>query len=138
MIGYVTGVYDILRKSNLSKLDESIQKGKERDNKIFAVGIYSEKYCQELGIDEPLKTLEERKAIMDQIIGVDFTFAIDSNNPLEAAKEIEKEYIKFEENKKRIEENKNVKVNKEYKLAYVPGTYDLFHYRTFRKSSRSK
>ena len=136
MIGYVTGVYDILRESNLSRLDETIQKGKERGNKIFAIGIYTENLCQELGIDEPLKTFEERRSIMEQIIGVDFTFLVDSNNENNIIKEIEKEYTVFLEKAKK--ESKKAQSNKKYKLAYVPGTYDLFHYRTFRKYFRSK
>ncbi len=128
MIAYVTGTYDILRESNLNKLDEAIQKGKERDNKIFAVGIYSEKYCEELGIDEPLKTLNERKAIMEEIIGVDFTFTVDSNIVEETKKNIEEAYLKYLEKQKEILKLENKAEQKEYKLAYVPGTYDLFHY----------
>ena len=138
MIGYVTGVYDILRESNLSRLDETIQKGKERGNKIFAIGIYTENLCQELGIDEPLKTFEERRSIMEQIIGVDFTFKVDSNDDTKIAEEIEKEYRTFLQKEKMKQESKEVQKDKKYKVAYVPGTYDLFHLRTFRKSFSSK
>ena len=40
MLGYVSGEYDILRAKDLRKLDEIIQKNKEKGNKYFSVAIY--------------------------------------------------------------------------------------------------
>ena len=39
MLGYVSGEYDILRAKDLRKLDEIIQKNKEKGNKYFSLAL---------------------------------------------------------------------------------------------------
>ncbi len=126
MLGYVSGEYDILRAKDLRKLDEIIQKNKEKGNKYFSVAIYQNELCEELGMDTPLKSAEDRAKIMEQITGVDFTFIIDS---LEEQKIRDKALTAFEEYQERKkEENEKEKIEeKKYETVYVPGTYDLFH-----------
>lgn len=127
MLGYVSGEYDILRAKDLRRLDEIIQKNKEKGNKYFSVAIYQNELCEELGMDTPLKSAEDRAKIMEQITGVDFTFIIDS---LEEQKIRDKALTAFEEyqERKKEEEKENKKEEeKKYETVYVPGTYDLFH-----------
>lgn len=127
MLGYVSGEYDILRAKDLRKLDEIIQKNKEKGNKYFSVAIYQNELCEELGMDTPLKSAEDRAKIMEQITGVDFTFIIDS---LEEQKIRDKALTAFEEYQERKKEEENEKKKEEekkYETVYVPGTYDLFH-----------
>lgn len=123
MLGYISGEYDILRAKDLRKLDEMVQKNKEKGNKYFAVVIYADKLCEQLGMDTPLKSAEDRAKIMEQILGVDFTFVIDSLDE----DEINKKAIKAFNEYKNKSEKESVKEEKKYKNVYVPGTYDLFH-----------
>lgn len=122
MVSYTLGVWDILRSENLDKLDRTIQLTREENDSIeFGVGIYDENICEELGVDKPIKSLEDRMEIMKQIIGVDFVFPV---------KSLDKDVIKknvvnaYEAYKKEKEQGKKPK---QYKLGYAPGTYDLFH-----------
>ena len=124
MLGYITGVYDILRARDLKKLDMAIQKNREQKNKYFAIALYEDELCEKLGINKPLKNIEDRRRIVEQLRGVDFVFSIsslDSKIVQDKAKKYLEEYIKIEEN------NKEKKEKKEFKIAYAPGTYDLFH-----------
>lgn len=106
MLGYVSGEYDILRAKDLRKLDEMIQKNKEKGNKYFSVAIYQNELCEELGMDTPLKSAEDRAKIMEQITGVDFTFIIDS---LEEQKIRDKALTAFEEYQERKKEENEKK-----------------------------
>lgn len=128
MISYSCGKFDILRAEDLRNLDKLIQLSKEEGAKYFGVGVYDSKVCENLGTGVPLKSLEDRMKIMQQIIGIDFTFPIYSLDKqiLEAsAKESFKKHMEQKE--------KMVPSKKKYSTAYAPGSYDLFHARTFRK-----
>ncbi len=123
MLGYLSGEYDILRAKDLRKLDEMIQKNREKGNKYFAVALYSNELCEQLGLDTPLKSAEDRAKIMQQISGVDFSFIIDDLDQKNITKKATEEYKKFIQNKSSIENH----TEKKYETVYVPGTYDLFH-----------
>lgn len=123
MLGYVTGVYDILRLKDLQKLDMCIQKNIEKKNKYFALALYDEELCEALGISTPLKNIEDRLKIAEQLSGVDFAFSIsslDANVIQNNAQEALEKYLN--QLKKPKTENKKI-----YDIAYAPGTYDLFH-----------
>lgn len=120
MLGYVTGIYDILRQSDMKKIDEAIQKNLEKNNEYFAIGIYNDELCKTLGY-EVLKSIQERMKIAKYLSGVDFIFEVSSIDPLEikevAQVALQKYLLEVEQ-----EEDK-----KEYDIVYAPGTYDLFH-----------
>ncbi len=125
MLGYISGVYDILRSKDLEKLDAAIQINREKGNKYFAIALYDDVLCQVLGIDTPLKTSEERTKIVEQLAGVDFSFVISSLDEKLIRKQAEEGLEKYCKDKEKLNKRKNVK--KPYKIAYAPGTYDLFH-----------
>lgn len=121
-IAYSKGVYDILRATDLQKLDEQIQLSKGDGAESFGLGIYEKELCEHLGLNTPLKTIEDRMKIMKHIRGIDFVFSIpslDKNIIEKNAKEAYKESLKVKEEKTEKE--------KKYKIGYAPGTYDLFH-----------
>lgn len=124
MLGYVSGIYDILRSKDLYKLDEMIQKNKESGNKYFAIAIYDEELCEKLGLSVPLKSTTDRLNIMKYISGVDFTFPISSLDEKIIQSRARKA---FEEYQNELSNNEKEIVKKEYNMAYVPGTFDLFH-----------
>ena len=76
MLGYISGVYDILRQRDLNKIDMAIQKNYENGNKYFALAIYSDELCEELGLGTPLKNVEDRRKIASYLSGVNFTFEV--------------------------------------------------------------
>lgn len=123
MIGYMCGAYDILRAKDLQELDRNIQINKERGNKLFALGVYDNELCKALEMDTPLKDIEDRMKIMEQISGVDFVFKVSTKDEKVIFKKLEQAYEVYMENKKNIK-NEQEKI---YNIAYVPGTYDLFH-----------
>ena len=123
MLGYITGVYDILRLKDLQKLDMIIQKNIEKGNKYFAIALYNEELCEALGISEPLKSIEDRIKIAEQLSGVDFSFEISSLDKDIIQSRAQEALELYEENQK----NKKEKENKQYDIVYAPGTYDLFH-----------
>ena len=125
MIAYLSGVYDILREKDLKKLDREIQMSKKNGAKFFALGIYDGSLCDKLGISEPLKSTDDRMKIMEQIIGVDFTFPVSSLDQKMLEKNIKEAYKEYQQKLKEQEENKNKP--KEYNIGYTLGTYDLFH-----------
>lgn len=124
MLGYVSGLYDILRAKDLQKLDMAIQKNAENGNQYFAVALYDNSLCEELGLNEPLKSIDDRLKIVEQLSGVDFAFPIDtldSEKVSVKAKEALNNYLALSHSQPASN------LNKPYKLAYAPGTYDLFH-----------
>lgn len=123
MLGYVSGAYDILRAKDLQTLDEIIQQNKEIGNQYFAVAIYEDELCERLGLNTPLKSLEDRLNIMKEISGVDFTFAISSLDKKVIQKNAQEAFKLYKEAMK----VKNKSVTKKYNVSYVPGTFDLFH-----------
>ena len=90
MISYKVGVYDILRERDLRNLDREIQMSRAEGSNSFGVEIYSEELCDALGINKPLKPLEDRIKIMQQIRGVDFAFPVYSLDRELIKKQIEK------------------------------------------------
>lgn len=76
-----------------------------------------------LGIDTPLKSLEDRMKIMEQIRGVDFVFPVHSLDANLLKDDIMNAYADYI---KRINQKEKQEAKK-YKIGYAPGTYDLFH-----------
>ena len=123
MIGYTCGAYDILRAKDLEGLDRRIQLAKSKGSEYFAIGLYEESVCEELGVGTPLKGTEDRMKIVEQLRGVDFVVRISSLNKQEVEEAIKQGFTEFQEAKKaEVEETK-----KKYDIGYAPGTYDLFH-----------
>ena len=124
MLGYVSGVYDILRKKDLERLNMATQISQENGNRYFAVAVYDDELCDKLGLGEPVKKLEDRIRIIQYIDGVDFAFSISSLDEDEiatSAKNALEQYLETLESKKDDNEEK------EFDIVYAPGTYDLFH-----------
>lgn len=121
MIAYKLGMYDVLRGKDLRELDRNIQLSKEEGNDAFALGIYSEELCEALGINKPLKTLEERMDIARNLRGIDIVFPVYSLDPKIVRKNLKEEILSKQEKSMKEE------MKKEFDLAYAPGTYDLFH-----------
>lgn len=122
MLGYISGVYDILRKKDLERLDMAAQVSQEKGNKYFAVAVYTNELCDKLGIGEPLKSVEDRIKIIQYIYGVDFAFPINSIEKDEIENNAREALELFEEKQKTTQESE-----KEFDIVYAPGTYDLFH-----------
>ncbi len=124
MINYVIGSFDVLRAHDLDNLDREIQMTRRDGSECFAVGVYDDKLCEILGMGTPLKKVEDRMKIMEQIRGVNFTFKITTLDKRLVKAALIKRYTEYiEEQNKR----KNEPEDKEYEYGYVPGTYDLFH-----------
>lgn len=123
MIAYSMGAYDILREEDLQEIDKQIQLSKENGIENFAIGVYDEELCQAMGLNKPLKSVEDRLKIMSYIRGVDFVFPISSLEPKLIKERIKKAFQAFEKSK----EIKKDEKSKKYDLGYAPGTYDLFH-----------
>ena len=94
-IRYAYGVYDILRAKDLDNLDKKIQLTKKKENSYFGLGIYDSNLCEAMGIDKPLKSVEDRMKIMEQIRGVDFVFPVSSLNPQIVQKRLKTAYNDF-------------------------------------------
>ena len=123
MLVFTMDVYDIMKAKDLQGLDMKIQKSKEKGAEIFALGIYADNVCEDLGLDKPLKSIEDRMKIMEQIRGIDFVFPVYSLDE-ESIEATVKEY--YELYIQKIKNNK-VQNKKQYNIGYAPGTYDLFH-----------
>lgn len=123
-LGYTCGTFDVLRANDLKELDKKIQLSKQNGNTHFALGIYEEELVRILSGSTPLKSIEDRMKIAEQIRNVDFVFSIPSLD-----KNIVKKYAKeaFNQYTKTLDEKKTFDEKKKYKIAYAPGTYDLFH-----------
>lgn len=122
MIAYTHGIYDILRAKDLQELDKQIQLSIKDGSTYFGVGIYDANLCEQLGLNTPLKSLEDRLNIMSQIRGVDFVFPISSLHENVLKDSVKNGFLAMKEAKANLQ-----KVQKQYKLGYAPGTYDLFH-----------
>lgn len=123
MIAYTSGVFDILRAQDLQDLNKKIQLSKEEGIECFGVGIYENELCENLGFNTPLKSIEDRMAIMKCIRGVDFVFPVRSlhNDILKSS--VTDGYRAYQEEMQK----QSTSQEKKYKLGYAPGTYDLFH-----------
>ena len=123
MIAYTYGVYDILRSKDLQNLDKQIQLSAEEGAEYFALGIYDSNLCEYLNLSTPLKSIQDRLSIMEQIRGVDFVFPISTLDEEELKNTVKDAFAEFLKRKQQSEENEK----KQYELGYAPGTYDLFH-----------
>lgn len=121
-VSYTYGVWDILRAKDLKDLDREIQLSRQEGSKYFGVGIYDENLCQALRMNTPLKSLEDRMKIMENIRGVDFVFPIYSLDKHILKSNATDAYKLFMEKEKHKSNGP-----KKYQIGYAPGTYDLFH-----------
>ncbi len=121
MVSYLCGVYDILRAKELQEIDKQIQLSKEDGAKYFGIGIYDSNLCENLGLNEPLKSLEDRMAIMQQIRGVDFVFPVNSLDSNIINSHLRDAYTEL------LTKGTGAEKEKIYEIGYAPGTYDLFH-----------
>ena len=122
MIAYAHGIYDILRAKDLQELDKQIQISSLEGAKYFGIGIYDANLCNQLGLNAPLKSLEDRLNIMQQIRGVDFVFPVSSLHEEILKDSVKNAFLTFSKYK-----NSHQNAPKKYELGYAPGTYDLFH-----------
>ncbi len=123
---YKTGAYDILRAEDLQKLDKEIQISSENeDETIFALGIYDNNLCEMLGMNKPIKSVEDRVKIIEQIRGVDFAFSVPTTDSRVIERRLKEAYKEYQTKKAEMEKVK--RTPKKYKVGYAPGTYDLFH-----------
>lgn len=127
MLGYLSGIYDILRVNDLERIDRAVQENLERGNKYFALAIYDDKLCEEQGLSTPVKNAEDRMKIAQYLSGVDFTFLISSTNSTEINKKAAESLTKYIEELKQKEINDLKQPKKKFNMVYTPGTYDLFH-----------
>lgn len=123
MIAYTCGAYDILRAKDLQELDRQIQLSKQDGSEFFGLGIYDNNLCENLGLNTPLKSLEDRMNIMKCIRGIDFVFPVSSLHEDILKDTVRQAYQSYSEQKK----SKKPASKKEFELGYAPGTYDLFH-----------
>ena len=126
MIAYSCGAWDVLRAKDLEELDKEIQLAKDKGAECVGLAIYDDNLCEALGLGKPLKNVEERMKIMEQIIGIDFVFKI-STLQKDIVEESAKKAYKMYDYYKKLENGKSKVKNKKFKLGYAPGTYDLFH-----------
>lgn len=126
MIAFSCDDWDEITIEKLKKLDMDIFIGKHLGAECIGLGIYDDQLREALGLGKPLKTIEERMKIMEQIRGVDFVFIVSSLQKDIVKESAEKAYKIYEQNKKLENEKKQVE-KKKYEYGYVPGTYDLFH-----------
>lgn len=123
MITYTYGSYDILRAKDLEELDKQIQVSRQEGSSSFGLGIFDENLCQVLGLNTPIKSLEDRMKIMQQIRGIDFVFPVQTLDKKILEDQAKKAYMSYLE----VLKKRKSKVSKEFSLGYAPGTYDLFH-----------
>lgn len=121
-LGYVLGSYDVLRAKDLKELDKQIQLSKDKGNTHFALGIYEEELTKILTGNTPIKSVEDRMKIAEQLRGIDFVFSVSSLDK----NIVKNSAIKALEESFKKEKSEEIK-EKKYKIAYAPGTYDLFH-----------
>ena len=88
--GFTIGIFDnITEKIKKDILEESKQ------YETFAVGIFTDSYIINNLFTYPLKTIEERIKMVEELEGVSFTFSVDSSDTNENKEKIEKAYAKF-------------------------------------------
>lgn len=126
MIACFRGAYDVLRAKDLEELDKQIQVAKDKGAECVGLAVYDDNLCEALGLGKPLKNVEERMKIMEQIIGIDFVFKISTLQKDMVDESAKKAYRMYDYYKK-LENGKSKVKNKKFKLGYAPGTYDLFH-----------
>lgn len=118
---------DILNADELRELDKRIQQSKEKGCEYFALGIFSDELYEKMSHAKPLKPVEERIKIASFLRGIDFVFEVkELNNREHMIKQLKEQYIKRKE-EETTKKNNSSKPVKKYKVAYAPGTWDLFH-----------
>ena len=123
MIAYACGVFDILRAKDLQNLDRKMQLSRQDGSSVFGLGIYDSNLCENLGINTPLKSLEDRMAIMKHIRGVDFVFPVSTLHEDVLKDVVRQAYTEYTLSQNSV----NEPTDKKYEFGYAPGTYDLFH-----------
>ena len=110
---YTIGLYDLICKYVRNKIREgAAQEG------IYGIGVYTDRYCEEVLMSKPLKNLEQRMEIVKSLEGVDFVFSVDDINRAEEG--AKKAYIEYKKQQEKFFE-------KQYKVGFIIGSFDMFH-----------
>ena len=111
---YSVGIYDIICRY----IREKISEGAEQEG-VYGIGVFSDRYCEDVLMSRPLKNLEQRMEIARSFEGVDFVFPVDEKEKIE--QEAEKAYQEY----KSIQEDE--RNQKQYKTGFIIGSFDVFH-----------
>lgn len=111
---YTVGLYDIICRY----IREKISEGAKQEG-AYGIGVFSDRYCEEVLMSRPLKNLKQRMEIAKSFEGVDFVFEVDEKDKVE--EEAEKAYQRFKQ--KQEDERKQ----KQYKVGFIIGSFDVFH-----------
>lgn len=108
-IGYITDPMELVTQRLLQKVEAA-----RREYQVLCVGVHSDELFEQIYHRKPIKPFEERVRLANALKGVDSVFKLTTEN------------LAFEE-KIEVPGFTTENSEKKYKVAFVPGTYDLFH-----------
>lgn len=113
---YTVGIYDVICRAIRVKLREEAQR-----EGAYGIGVYTDRYCEQELMTQPMKKLEDRMEIARCFEGVDFVFEVDTRDPKHIEEVARNAYLQYLEEKKKSEEAKT------YKVGFAIGSFDVFH-----------
>ena len=107
-LGYVYNSCELITIELMNEISKA-----RKNHEVIGIGIETDDFFEKKHGRKPLTLFDDRFAIAKSIAGVDFVFKIDSNED-------------YEPQSYAVSEKEPIP-SKMYKVAYAPGTYDLFH-----------
>ena len=108
-IGYICAPCEFITVELIQRIEEAHKKFK-----VVGVGIHSDNFFLQQNGRKPIKKYEDRSNLVKALKGVDFVFELDSENDIDISD-------------LPIDTTTSIDFPKQYRVAYAPGTYDLFH-----------
>lgn len=108
-IGYICAPCEFITVELIQRIEEAHKKFK-----VVGVGVHSDNFFLQQNGRKPIKKYEDRSNLVKALKGVDFVFELDSENDIDISD-------------LPIDTTTSIDFPKQYRVAYAPGTYDLFH-----------
>ena len=109
-IGYITDPMELVTQRLLQKVEAA-----QREFQVLCIGVHSDELFKEIYHRDPIKPFEERVRLANALKSIDSVFKLTTEN------------LAFEEKVEVPGFTTENTQEKKYHVAFVPGTYDLFH-----------
>lgn len=129
-VGFIHGIFDMFSAKDLKRIQEA-----KENCETLVVGVYTDEMALAKEGRPVVIHCEDRKRIVNAIKGVSAVVEIESIEQLKGRREDLKTMVK----QKLLQKDETVdEINKKYKIGFIQGTFDMFHFGHLNLINRAK